>query len=138
MSNKIPVYKFIAQSLSRIGYYSKLTDGREKRADSIFSDLRTWVKRNGPSGSGIEMGTALSEKSTPEQIVFGTHFHHVDEHGGYDGWTEHSVRVKASLLFGIDITVGGRNRNDIKDYLGELYQQWLLSEMEGGLVEDMI
>ncbi len=136
MGNKIPVYKFIAQTLSRVQNIAK--GGDAKRADGIFNDLGLWVKRHGPSGSGIDMGTALSEMSDPGRIVLGTHFHHMDEHGGYDGWTEHKVTVKASMLFGIDITVGGRNRNDIKELLHQTYHHWLTSEVANGLVEGMV
>ena len=49
---------------------------------------------NGPSGAGIDCGTKLiSSASTPERLVFYTEFHHMDEQGGYDGWTVHNVVV---------------------------------------------
>lgn len=136
MSNKIPVYKFIAQTLARVQNIAR--GGDTKRADGIFNDLGLWVKRHGPSGSGIDMGTALSETSNPEKIVLGTHFHHMDAQGGYDGWTAHKVTVKASMLLGIDITVGGRNKNDIKEYLGAMYYGWMIDQTDNGLVEDMV
>lgn len=136
MSNKVPVYKFIATQLSRV---KNLENSNAPRSGRVFDALCAWVKKNGPSGSGIDMGTALSEKSTMDCIVLGTHFHHMDEHGSYDGWTDHMVRCKASMLFGIDVTVSGRDRNQIKDMLGEMYQRWLLSEMENiGLIEDVM
>lgn len=136
MSNKVPVYKFIATQLARV---KNLENSNAPRSSKVFDALCMWVKKNGPSGSGIDMGTAVSEKSTQDCIVLGTHFHHMDEHGGYDGWTDHMVRCKASMLFGIDVTVSGRDRNQIKDYLGELYQRWLLSEMENiGLIEEVM
>lgn len=136
MSTKIPMYQFIAHTLCRVQNIAK--GGDPKRADGIFNDLGLWVKRNGPSGSGIDMGTAISETSTPAKIVLGTHFHHMDEHGGYDGWTEHKVTVQASMLFDIDISVGGRNRNDIKEHLHQVYSQWLTSSVDNGLVEKMV
>lgn len=136
MSSKVPVYKFIATQLSRV---KNLENSNAPRSSKVFDALCAWVKKNGPSGSGIDMGTALSETSTMDCIVLGTHFHHMDEHGGYDGWTDHMVRCKASMLFGIDVTVSGRDRNQIKEYLGEMYQRWLLSEMENiGLIEDVM
>lgn len=136
MSNKIPVYKFIATQLARV---KNLEKHNAQRSDKVFDALCMWVKKNGPSGSGIDMGTAMSEASTQDHIVLGTHFHHMDEHGGYDGWTDHRVHVKASMLFGIDVTVSGRDRNQIKDYLGETYQRWMLSEMENiGLIEEVM
>ena len=40
----------------------------------------------------------------------------------YDGWTNHTLTVRASLQFGIDLTISGRNRNQIKEYLYETFQ----------------
>lgn len=79
------------------------------------------VKNYLPSGSGIDNGTKIDlEKSNGEKLVFNTAFHHMDEHGYYDGWSEHVVTVKASFQ-GIDLKISGRNRNDIKEYLHETY-----------------
>jgi hypothetical protein len=74
-----------------------------------------------PSGSGWDEGTKLDwDKSTPDRLVFFGSFHHMDE-GSYDGWTEHTITVKPSLAHGFTIVVSGRNRNDIKDYLAEMF-----------------
>ena len=48
-----------------------------------------------------------------------THFHHMNDGGFYDGWTEHSVVVTPSLVYGFDTRITGRDRNDIKNYIGE-------------------
>jgi hypothetical protein len=75
-----------------------------------------------PSGSGIDSGTTIdTEKSTSEKLVLNTAYHHMNDAGYYDGWTEHTVTVRASLLFELNITISGRNRNDIKDYLHEVF-----------------
>jgi hypothetical protein len=47
------------------------------------------------------------------------------EGGMYDGWTEHTVVVTPSLAFGINIRITGRNRNDIKDYLHDVFHEAL-------------
>ncbi len=93
------------------------------------------VKEQMPSGSGFDCGTTLIfERSTGDRLVFNTAFHHMNEHGSYDSWTDHCVTVKASLQFGFELTVGGQNRNDIKDYIGEQFQHalgcqdWKLSD----------
>lgn len=83
------------------------------------------IIRNGPSGSGFDNGTKLADESTSERLVLVTAFHHMDEHGYYCGWTEHSVIVKASLAFGIRVIVTGRNRRGIKEYIGETFHNWL-------------
>jgi hypothetical protein len=45
----------------------------------------------------------------------------MDEHGGYDGWTEHSIIVTPDLASGFDLRVNGRDRRDIKEYLAEIF-----------------
>jgi len=92
--------------------------------------LGTLVREHMPSGSGIDNGTSLNlDKSTGEKLVFETSFHHMDEHGGYNGWTDHTVTVTASLMFGVNIRISGRNRNDIKDLLHEEFQLSLMQEV---------
>lgn len=75
-----------------------------------------------PSGSDVDNGSAIDwERSTADKLVIHAGFHHMDPYGSYDGWTEHTITVRASLYFTLDIQVSGRNRNDIKEYLHELY-----------------
>jgi hypothetical protein len=83
--------------------------------------LDKMIRDHMPSGSGFDAGTTLDDSSKPERLVFVTSFHHMDESGGYDGWTEHKVIVTASLVYGIDVRVTGRDRNSIKDYIGEVF-----------------
>ncbi len=82
-----------------------------------------YLARNLPSGSGIDSGTKLLQASD-EQITLSASFHHMDEQGGYDGWTDHTIIVRPAFD-GLDIRVMGRNRNDIKDYLHEVYDMAL-------------
>jgi hypothetical protein len=84
-----------------------------------------------PSGSGINNGTQIDlDKSTGDKLVLHTAFHHMDEHGYYAGWTEHTVTVTASLIFTLDIRVSGRNRNEIKDYLAETFMYVLMESVD--------
>ena len=74
-----------------------------------------------PHGSGIDADNTVDlGKSTGERVVIHTSFHHMDENGYYDGWTEHTLTITPSFS-GINIKISGRNRNDIKDYLVELF-----------------
>ena len=72
-----------------------------------------------PSGSGIDNGTKL-ESADATKIVLTAGFHHMNENGYYDGWTEHRITIRPRFD-GIDVTIGGRNRNDIKEYLHQTY-----------------
>jgi len=88
------------------------------------------VMDTAPSGSGIDDGTKLDDTSTANKLVFNTGFHHMNENGYYDGWTDHQVIVTPSLAYGFDMRITGRDRNDIKDYLYEVYDCWLRSEIK--------
>jgi len=83
-----------------------------------------------PSGSGIDSGTTLDMMlSTPEHLVFHCSYHHMNENGYYDGWTDHVVHVTPSLTCGFSLRITGTNRNGIKDYLIDVYSTWLDEEV---------
>jgi hypothetical protein len=48
--------------------------------------------------------------------------------GYYTCWTEHQAIITPSMIFGFSLKITGRDKNDIKDYLGELFNFWLDSE----------
>jgi hypothetical protein len=74
-----------------------------------------------PSGSGIDKGTKFNfEKSKPNRLVLNVDFHHM-ENGHYDGWTEHEIIITPDLAYNFDLRITGRDRNQIKDYLGDTY-----------------
>lgn len=78
-----------------------------------------------PSGSGIDSGTTIDiGASHAEKLIMYAPFHHMNDAGYYDGWTEHTITVTPSFS-GINIRVSGRNRNDIKDYLCDTYHHAL-------------
>lgn len=90
--------------------------------------LEEMCKRIMPSGGGFDCGTTIDlDKSTGERLIFSTSFHHMDINGGYDGWTEHTITVKPSLIHGILITISGRNKNDIKEYIHDSFHLALTS-----------
>lgn len=95
------------------------------------SNNQEWLERHSatlkdliaelPGGSGIDCGTKLDrDASHGEKLVLLTSFHHMNENGMYDGWTEHKVIVTPSFS-GLDIRITGRDRNEIKEYLHEVY-----------------
>ena len=84
-----------------------------------------------PSGSGIDSAPRFDfDASTPEKLVFTFGYHHMNENGMYDGWTEHSLIVTPSLQFGFHIRITGKDRNQTKDYLYEIFQSALSEEVE--------
>lgn len=84
-----------------------------------------------PSGSGIDLGCTITvEKSDKNRIEILTAFHHMDEFGGYDGWTEHKVILTPNFQHGFDMRITGRNRNGIKEYLMDIFDTCLLERIE--------
>lgn len=78
-----------------------------------------------PSGSGVDAWTKiLVDKSTRCAVYLETSFHHMNEAGFYDGWTEHTIKVSPEFD-GFDLRISGKNRNQIKEYLGELFHHSL-------------
>jgi hypothetical protein len=88
-------------------------------------ELEALIRDRMPGGSGFDNGTTLDDDATrTDKLVFRTAFHHMDESGGYDGWTEHTVIVTPAFG-GFDIRVTGRNRNDIKAYIADTFHHAL-------------
>jgi hypothetical protein len=120
--------------------YEQIASLIQARENCIKANNAEWKERHSealenieknylPSGSGIDSGSKiLIDECKPNLIVLFVEFHHMNENGFYDGWTEHKLFITPSLTNDFDIRITGRNRNDIKDYLSECYNQALYSE----------
>jgi hypothetical protein len=83
-----------------------------------------------PHGSGIDMGCHIDLKRSNEKALYiNTAFHHMSEHGHYDGWTDHTLKVFPTFD-GFDFTISGRNRRDIKSYLSDVFYDALSVEID--------
>src|SRR5207244_3851388 len=128
MSNANPLYRHLASLVqARINCQrGNNLEWHDKHTEEIKA-----IVNNGPCGSGIDNGTHIDlDASTGEKLVFYTGYHHMNEGGMYDGWTEHTITVKPSLQFGIVLSISGRDRNEIKEYLHEVYNSWLTDNAE--------
>lgn len=102
-------------------------DWYERHTETIESIVRDHF----PHGSGFDCGTLFDfPNSKPDRLIFTTSFHHMDQHGGYDGWSEHSVIVTPSLAFGCNVRVTGKDRNGIKDYIADVFNIALTTEQD--------
>ena len=81
-----------------------------------------------PSGSGIDGGTTVVEYQ-PSRVRLACAFHHMTDHGYYDGWTNHQITVRPSWT-GIDVHVSGRDRDSILDSLHDTYHATLTALVE--------
>jgi len=114
--------------------YEALAQASERRDDEEWADIMMEkidnIMKGAPSGAGIDSGTQfIPEKSSREKLVFAASFHHMNENGYYCGWTEHQVIVTQDLI-GLNVRVTGKNRDDIKEYLTEVYHYWLTKEVD--------
>lgn len=106
-------------------------NGNQEWHDRHGETIEQLVSDHLPSGSGFDAGTTLADDSKPNRLIFNTSFHHMTEHGMYDGWTEHQVIVTPCLVLGFSLRVTGRDRNDIKELIGDTFND-CLSQVEDG------
>jgi hypothetical protein len=100
-------------------YVAGNKDWFEKHSDRAKQLIKDFL----PSGGGFDSGCTVDfEASSPETIVIHTSFHHMNDNGFYDGWTEHKITIRPSFISEIDIKVSGINRNEIKDYIAETFE----------------
>ena len=103
------------------------TGNTEWRAKHV-ERARQLCKRYLPHGAGLDGSTVFRlDVANDKSLVFKTSFHHMDESGMYDGWTDHTVRVAASF-FSPAVTVSGKDRNGVKDDIAERFLLALESE----------
>ena len=126
MNNKL--YKHIAgtlQAYQRCIETNNITwkDKHEEKLNKLVDQL--------PSGSGIDAGIELDfEKSNPNKLIFNFSFHFMDENGMYDGWIDYKLIVIPDLYNDFYLNITGRNRNQIKDYLYEIFDYALRQEID--------
>ena len=126
MKNASEFYSALARAIQ---WLEQVNDEYRSQAVKEFDDLVKML----PSGSGFDNGSSVNlDKSTGEKIIIETSFHHMDEHGYYDGWTYHNVIITPSLQWGFNIRVTGRNKNDIKDYIQHEFNSLNRLNLSGG------
>lgn len=115
---KKPLYSVLAQKLAwEPPPNTPFVTQRDREIKHLLSLL--------PSGSGWDMGTRFASRSTRNRIVLYGSWHHMDENGFYCGWTDHKIIITPSLANGFNLRVTGKDRNDIKSYLHELFNHAL-------------
>ncbi len=120
------LYRRIASLVDTMKRLPSDNEWHGKHADTLLALVREHM----PSGAGFDNGTAIDVgRSSPERIVFDTSFHHMDDHGGYDGWTSHKVVVTPSLASGANVRVTGKDRNNIKEYIHDCFRSALETEV---------
>lgn len=99
------------------------------------SRLEKIAKEYLPHGSGFDAGTEVDvDNSTEKKIKLTTSFHHMNADGYYIGWTDHVITVTPAFS-GVDITVSGRNKDEIKSYIHETFNFALNAEIKEALTQ---
>ena len=122
-------YQLIASAVqARLNCAEKI-ETHQEGFDRWTETIETETK-NLPSGSGIDNGVHFDyDKSTPDKLIFHFGYHHMNDGGYYDGWEDYTLTVTPSLQFGFRAKITGRNRNNIKEYLYEIFQHALDEEV---------
>jgi hypothetical protein len=92
--------------------------------------LRNLIMDHLPHGSGFDSGVALDTKATANRLVFNVEYHHMSDAGYYDDWSSHQVIVTPDLSMGFEVRVTGRDRNQIKDYIADVFCTALNEEID--------
>jgi hypothetical protein len=122
---KTSIIKHIARNLE---WYRNLKESDEWMGECLSRIYR--LNKELPNGSGIDAGCEIDEKkSTKNKIVISFGFHHMDENGMYDGWTNHDLIIRPDFD-GFKIKITGPNRNFVKGYLYELFEYELQKQIE--------
>lgn len=117
-----PLYQRIARTIRAINNNCK-RDGKELWYARHCDTLQSYQEEL-PSGSGFDSGCKIRQTVAQNAFCVDVAFHHMDEHGWYDGWSKHSVTVTADLAFGFEIKIKTTEPNDhaddlFLDFLGE-------------------
>lgn len=96
----------------------------EKHAEAIEFLRKEFL----PSGGGFDAGTDVEEGGDRQLLVLSTSYHHMKD-GAYTGWTQHVLRIRSRFDGGLDITVTGRNTNDILPFIIDTFQLALGEEI---------
>lgn len=128
---KTKVYREIASKLDAMRHCTRDSDAGNRWYD-MHKDVLDFIADNYlASGSGFDSGTTIDvDASRPNKIVLHTSYHHMNECGYYDGWSEHSVVVTPSLINPIDVKITGRDCNGFKDYAFEVFFWALLEDID--------
>ena len=90
-----------------------IASGNAEWRDRHESDISVLISEFMPSGSGIDCGTKIDLDACPRvdgaKLFFTFSFHHMNEGGMYDGWTEHVLIVTPSLWHDFDLRITGRD-----------------------------
>jgi len=102
---------------ARAAYVNSLNNGNGEWVTRWRVSLAKLVELI-PSGGGIDRGPRTWDdvEISSNAIRFEVGYHHMNENGFYDGWTDHTIVIRPAFD-GVEVRVSGRNRGEVKDML---------------------
>lgn len=124
--------------------YQEISSRLQARLNCEKSNNMEWLEKHQtaiddicknhlPHGSGFNQGTTLFYlESKPEKLVFIAPFHHMNENGFYDGWSNLKIVITPSLQYNFNIKITGimRKYKDDIDYFVECFDYALNKEID--------
>jgi len=109
-------------------YHNKQAKDIEKYASelairNLLNDL--------PCGSGLDNGVCFKlHLSTPTKLIFTFGYHFLNENGYYDGWGQFRMTITPTFDSerNFQIFIAGKDRNQIKEYLYDLFYETFYTE----------
>jgi hypothetical protein len=115
--NTKPLYARLA---AQCDIYRRNVDSGDPFADMARDRLDELASEYLPSGSGFDSGCYVElDESRADKVVIRCDFHHMNETGHYDGWTTHRAIVTPCLISGYALRITGKDKNGIKEYIGD-------------------
>lgn len=111
---ELPVYQLIARAIYARDMNLPCSPHWAEKLDKLAREFL-------PSGAGFDSGTSIDPRSTCDKLILNTQFHHLDIHGSYSHWTSHAVIVRPCMVYGLNIQVKGRDSQDIKSHILEVF-----------------
>lgn len=133
--SKVKLYKRIGELMLQADHCLRSENVKKYNSHSVyFEEIERICKTYMPAGSGFDTGTMFNfDESNVNRLVFDVGYHHMDEHGYYDGWSHLKIKVYPSFAYGFNFTITGARRKDKginKEYFDDTFQNALDQEIE--------
>ncbi len=110
---------------------------------SKWDDLIDYLQRNHlPHGSGFDCGCKVVEEECVSglKLVIGFSYHHMDDNGYYDGWSDHKAIV-IPYFDGIGVTIKGalpRKYRASKEYFSDTLHYALTNTITQSKIDEIL
>jgi len=110
--------------------YQKIARVLSQKDIILQGEQLTLLQELLPNGNGMrrQINCMILLESTKKRIVIGTAYWHPNDNYETSRWTEHKVVITPSFEGEINIRITGKNENNVKDYLYDIFREALMKE----------